>query len=174
MKKTILGITSAIVLAASTSVSAGQTVYGTITNVVENWTYETRRIPTETCNTVRIPITGGSYSSGSSAGADALAGMIIGGILGKGLSGNDKGAAAGAVIGGVIGADKSQGRVQHSGPSYREEYRCHTTYEYTRESVQAGYIVDYMFEGYLYQFTTFKRYKAGDKIRLNIRVSPVN
>ena len=62
MKKTILGITSAIVLAASTTASAGQTVYGTITNVVENWTYETRRIPTETCNTVRIPITVGSYS----------------------------------------------------------------------------------------------------------------
>lgn len=174
MKNTILGVTAALSLIVSSNAFAGQTVYGTITNVVENWTYETRRIPTETCNTVRIPITGGSYNNGSSAGGNALAGMIIGGLVGKGLSGNDKGAAAGAILGGVIGADRNNGTRQYSGSAYREEYRCHTEYEYTRESVQAGYIVDYMYEGYLYQFTTFKRYNAGDKIRLNIRVSPVN
>jgi uncharacterized protein YcfJ len=171
MKKALLGITTTATILASTMVLASQTVYATITNVSENWTYETRRIPKEKCTTVRVPISG--YNNGSSAGADALAGMIIGGLLGKGLSGNDRGAAAGAIIGGVISADKSQGRVQHN-PGYEERVRCTTVYDYVRESVQAGYIVDYMYEGYLYQFTTFKRYNAGDKLRLNIRVSPVN
>ena len=169
MKKTILGIAAAITLATSTLANAGPIAYGTVTNVVENWTYETRRIPVEECNTVRVPISG--YSNGS-AGGDALAGMIIGGLIGKGISGNDRGAAAGAIIGGVVGADNH--RPRHRGPTYREEYRCMTTYEYTRESVQAGYIVDYMYEGYLFQMTTFKRYTAGDKIRLNIRVNPIN
>lgn len=170
MKKTILGITAAITLATSTLASAGQVAYGTVTNVVENWTYESRRIPVEKCNTVRVPIVG-SHNNGS-AGTDALAGMIIGGLLGKGISGNDRGAAAGAIIGGVVGADNH--RPRNRGNGYREEYRCFTTYEYTRESVQAGYVVDYMYEGYLYQMTTFKRYTAGDKIRLNINVYPVN
>jgi uncharacterized protein YcfJ len=168
MKKTILGLTAALTLVASNVAAAGQTVYGTITNVSQNWTYETRRVPYEDCTTVRVPITGNH--SGGSAGTDALAGMIIGGLIGKGVSGNDRGAAAGAVIGGVIGADNHRPR----GPEYREEYRCVTNYEYTRESVQAGYIVDYMYEGYLYQFKTFKQYNIGDKIRLNIRVNPVN
>ena len=172
MKNTILGITAAIALFTSTAVSAGQVVYGTVTSVVENWTYETRSVPVEKCNTVRIPITGGYHDNGS-AGADALAGMIIGGLLGKGISGNDRGAAAGAVIGGVIGADNHRPRKNH-GPEYREEYRCFTTYEYIKDSVQAGYIVDYMYEGYLYQMKTFKRYKSGDKIRLSISVRPTN
>jgi uncharacterized protein YcfJ len=170
MKKTILGLTTALTLVASNVAAAGQTVYGTITNVSQNWTYETRRIPVEDCTTVRVPVTG-NYGGGS-AGGDALAGMIIGGLIGKGISGNDRGAAAGAVIGGVIGADNH--RPRHRGPEYREEYRCVTNYEYTRESVQAGYIVDYMYEGYLYQFKTFKQYNIGDQIRLNIRVNPVN
>jgi uncharacterized protein YcfJ len=170
MKKTILGLTTAITLVASNVAAAGQTVYGTITNVSQNWTYETRRVPYEDCTTVRVPVTG-NYGGGS-AGTDALAGMIIGGLIGKGVSGNDRGAAAGAVIGGVIGADNH--RPRQRGPEYREEYRCVTNYEYTRESVQAGYIVDYMYEGYLYQFKTFKQYNIGDKIRLNIRVNPVN
>ena len=170
MKKTILGLTAAVVMVASTMASAGQTVYGTITNVSENWTYETRRVPVEQCSTVRVPVTGGYY--GGSAGGDALAGMIIGGIIGKGVSGNDRGAATGAIIGGVIGADNH--RHVHRGPEYREEYRCVTNYEYTRESVQAGYVVDYMYEGYLYQFRTFKRYNIGDQIRLNINVNPIN
>lgn len=171
MKKTILGITAAITMVASTMATAGQTVYGTITNVSQNWTYETRRVPYENCATVRVPITGGYYG-GSSAGGDALAGMIIGGLIGKGVSGNDRGAAAGAVLGGVIGADNH--RPRHRGPTYREEIRCTTNYDYVRESVQAGYVVDYMYEGYLYQFTTFKEYNIGDKIRLSVRLNPIN
>lgn len=169
MKKSLLLLVAIAMISATSAANAGQTVYGTITNVVENWTYENRRIPVEKCSTVRIPVSRGSSGS---AGADALAGMIIGGILGKGISGNDKGAAAGAVIGGVIGADKH--RPKNHYPEYREEYRCSTVYEYSRESVQAGYVVDYMYEGYLYQFKTFKRYRAGDRIKLNIRVAPIN
>lgn len=150
------------------SMSYAQTVYGTITNVSENWTYENRRVPHEQCTKVRVPIT--RNNNRSSAGVDALAGMIIGGIIGKGISGNDKGAAAGAIIGGVVGADNHS----KSKPEYREERRCVIKYEYISESVQAGYIVDYMYEGHLYRFTTFKRYKAGDRLKLHIRVSPVN
>ena len=171
MKKTILVIAAAITMATSTLANAGQVAYGTITNVSENWTYENRRIPVDNCTTVRVPVTSGHYHGGS-AGSDALAGMIIGGIIGKGVSGNDRGAAAGAILGGVIGADNH--RPRHHGPEYREEYRCTTSYQYTQEMVQAGYIVDYMYEGYLYQFTTFKRYNIGDKIRLNVRVNPIN
>lgn len=172
MKKSILALSLAMTLASSACAQAGQTVYGSITNVSENWTYETRRIPVEQCTTVRVPIAG-SYSNGSSSGANALTGMIIGGLVGKGLSGNDKGAAAGAILGGVIGADKGSNNRQYN-RGYREELRCTNEYEYTQEMVQAGYIVDYMYEGYLYQFTTFKRYNIGDKIRLSIRVAPVN
>lgn len=170
MKKSILGLTAAITMVASTMATAGQTVYGTITNVSQNWAYETRRVPYEDCTTVRVPVTG-SYG-GSSAGSDALAGMIIGGLIGKGVSGNDRGAAAGAVLGGVIGADRHQ--PTRRGPEYREEVRCVTNYDYVRESVQAGYIVDYMYEGYLYQFRTFKEYNIGDKIRLSVQVNPIN
>ena len=170
MKKTILGLFAAIALA--TSAQAQMNVqYGTITSVIENWTHETRRVPYDDCSTVRVPITGRHYNGGS-AGTDALAGMIIGGLLGKGISGNDRGAAAGAVIGGVIGADNH--RPRHSSREYREEYRCVTKYDYVREPVVAGYTVQYMYEGHLYSFNTFKEYNIGDKIRLNIRVSPIN
>jgi hypothetical protein len=41
--------------------------------------------------------------------------------------------------------------------------------------VQAGYSVDYMYQGHLYTIKTLKsRYRVGDKIRLNVQVSPVN
>lgn len=173
MKKLVLGLIAAATMA--TSAHAQMNVqYGTITSVIENWTYETRRVPYDECTTVRVPVIGRPYN-GSNAGADALAGMIIGGILGKGLSGNDKGAAAGAVIGGVIGADRNNGhRPRHVGREYTEELRCFTKYDYIRESVVAGYTVQYMYEGHLYSFNTFKEYRIGDKIRLNVRVSPIN
>lgn len=168
MKKFLTALTAFIMM--NTSANADQIVYGDIVSVIENWKYTENRVPYEECTTVRVP----SRSSGSSAGADALAGMIIGGILGKGLTGNDNGAAAGAVIGGVIGADKNQNNLKPRN-QYHEEYRCVTKYRYeTGTPVQAGYNVQYMYAGELYQFHTFKYYRVNDKIKLRIKVRPAN
>jgi uncharacterized protein YcfJ len=165
MKKFLTAMTAFIMM--NTSAYAAQYSYGDIVSVIENWQYQQTRVPYEDCTTVRVPTT----SSENSAGADALAGMIIGGLLGKGITGNDKGAAAGAVLGGIIGADKSQPKPRQQ---YREENRCVTKYHTSNEPVQVGYNVQYMYDGHLYEFHTFKRYRNGDKIKLEVRVRPLN
>ena len=185
MKNTILGFVWGVVITIgigySSSVQAQSIAYGTVTSVIENWTYETRRVPFENCTTVRVPITGSYYNgytrlNQQSNAGDVLGGMIIGGLVGKGATGNDRGAALGAVIGGLIGADRNNQRVVRNGypGGYTNQVRCVTDYDYINESVQAGYIVQYMYEGYMYQFQTFKNYNIGDKIRLNLQVHPIN
>jgi uncharacterized protein YcfJ len=180
MKKTIIALTAMATILVSGCANAGpqrsggyQQVYGTVTSVTENWVWQETRVPYESCTTVRVPRSG-YYNSGGASGGDVLGGMIIGGLLGKGISGNDRGAAAGAILGGIISADNNHGsRVQTR--EYHEELRCVTNYETAQEMVQAGYSVDYMYQGHLYNLKTLRsRYNVGDKIRLNIRVSPIN
>jgi len=180
MKKTIMALTAVATIFVSGCANAGpqrsagyQQAYGTVTSVTENWVWQQTRVPYESCTTVRVPRIG-YYDNGGATGGDVLGGMIIGGLLGKGVSGNDRGAAAGAILGGIISADNNRGnRVQTR--EYHEELRCVTNYETAQEMVQAGYSVDYMYQGHLYTIKTLKgRYRVGDKIKLNVRVSPVN
>ena len=175
MKKTLLAFTAIALILTSGCATAhhtGPKVYGTVTSVTENWVWEEVRVPFEQCTTVRVPST--RYRSNGNSSGDALSGMIIGGILGKSINGNSNDAAVGAILGGLLANNNhNHGRVvQHN--SYREERRCMTQYETKRDMVQVGYSVDYMYEGYLYTMKTFKSLRIGDKIPLNVSVSPTN
>lgn len=110
-------------------------------------------------------------SHGEAAGPMILGG-IIGGVLGSQVGsgrGRDAATVAGTLIGASIGHDTAARRV--SGPP--EEYtveRCATRYESRYEERVEGYRVTYEYLGR--EYTTEMPYDPGDRIRVQVAVSP--
>lgn len=113
-----------------------------VTGVVKsvNPVYRTvsQQIPTQTCNTVDVPVYGNSGPKDPSVFGLDLEGAIIGGVIGNNVTKNvDNGAAVGAVIGGLLGSQqkaiKNQGKGQIVG--YRQEQRCSTSYTTQQQQV---------------------------------------
>jgi len=109
-----------------------------VTGVVKsvNPVYKTvsQQIPTQSCNTVDVPVYGNNGSSGSSVFGLDLEGAIIGGVIGNNVTKNvDNGGAAGAIIGGLLGSQNKRNNQQIVG--YRQEQRCSTSYSTQQQQV---------------------------------------
>lgn len=108
---------------------------------------------------------------GEAAGPMILGG-IIGGVIGSQVGsgrGRDAATVAGTLIGASIGHDTAARRA--SGPP--EEYtveRCATRYETSYEERVEGYRVTYEYLGR--EYTTEMPYDPGDRIRVQVAVSP--
>ncbi|MDX1624982.1 MAG: glycine zipper 2TM domain-containing protein [Wenzhouxiangellaceae bacterium] len=99
-----------------------------------------------------------------------IAGAIIGGVIGNqfgGGSGKKALTAAGAVLGASIGHDATRHDRHRSHPVRR----CEIQVDYETRSFIEGYIVEYEYEGEI--FETRRRHPPGDRIRLEISARPV-
>ena len=83
-------------------------VTGVVKSVNPVFQTVSQQIPTQSCNTVDVPVYGNSGSQGSSVFGLDLEGAIIGGVIGNNVTKNvDNGGAVGALLGGIIGHNKS-------------------------------------------------------------------
>lgn len=101
-----------------------------------------------------------------------LAGGLLGGIIGHQFgTGHSKRAATavGTLIGAQIGAAESHDAYAYSkGVSYHDV--CETEHHYHYETKLDGYRVTYSYKGDVY--TTRMPYDPGDRIKVNVKVSP--
>lgn len=131
MKRSIIAataVTAALALFNITTASAEQyNLTGVVKSVNPIYTTVTQQVPTQTCNTVDVPVYGNSGSQGSSVFGLDLEGAIIGGVIGNNVTKNvENGGAAGAIIGGLLGSQNKRNNQQIVG--YRQEQRCSTSY----------------------------------------------
>jgi uncharacterized protein YcfJ len=117
------------------------------------------------------------YSADDNHRDNTARNMIIGGVLGGALGHNigrhsDSAKIAGAVIGSAIGYDASQRH--HGKRKFRRgaEERCHTVYENSSRERLDGYRVTYRYHGQT--FTTRMDHDPGDRIRLRVRLTPLD
>lgn len=109
-------------------------VTGVVKSVNPVFQTVSQQIPTQSCNTVDVPVYGNSGSQGSSVFGLDLEGAIIGGVIGNNVTKNvDNGGAVGALLGGMIGSDRKRNNQQIVG--YRQEQRCSTSYTTQQQQV---------------------------------------
>ena len=138
MKRSMITATALGVALVAFNVTNAIAEQYNVTGVVKsvNPVYQTvsQQIPTQTCNTVDVPVYGNSGSQGSSVFGLDLEGAIIGGVIGNNVTKNvDNGGAVGALLGGMIGSQQKQKNQQIVG--YRQEQRCSTSYTTQQQQV---------------------------------------
>lgn len=107
------------------------------------------------------------------ATADSVVGGIVGGLLGReigGGRGRDAAIIGGTLIGAVAGRSHGEARSRPSQEHVHYETRCRTVQEYHSEERIGGYRVTYVYRGET--FTTQLPYDPGDRLPLQVRVSP--
>lgn len=123
--------------------------------------------------TYREPV---RYHGGSRDRTPALLAGIVGGVIGNQFgsgSGRDAATAAGAVLGYSMARDSQRrhGGYYTGGTEYRTyEQRCTTRTDYYRDERVSGYDVTYRYNGRIYNTVT--DYHPGDRIRVEVNVSP--
>ena len=138
MKRSMITATAIGIALVAFNVTNALAEQYNVTGVVKqvNPVYKTvsQQIPTQTCNTVDVPVYGNGGSQGSSVFGLDLEGAIIGGVIGNNVTKNvDNGGAVGAVIGGILGSQQKQKNQQIVG--YRQEQRCATSYTTQQQQV---------------------------------------
>lgn len=138
MKRSMITATALGVALVAFNVASAFAEQYDVTGVVKqvNPVYQTvtQQIPTQTCNTVDVPVYGNGGSQGSSVFGLDLEGAIIGGVIGNNVTKNvENGGAVGAVIGGILGSQQKQKNQQIVG--YRQEQRCSTSYTSQQQQV---------------------------------------
>lgn len=138
MKRSMITATALGVALVAFNVTNAIAEQYNVTGVVKsvNPVYQTvsQQIPTQSCNTVDVPVYGNSGSQGSSVFGLDLEGAIIGGVIGNNVTKNvDNGGAVGALLGGMIGSDRKRNNQQIVG--YRQEQRCSTSYTTQQQQV---------------------------------------
>lgn len=103
--------------------------------------------------------------------------MIIGGIIGGAIGsqvgqgrGRDIATVAGTLIGASIGHDSATRSSRSAVPEERVVERCQTRYESSYRERVDGYRVTYEYQGR--EYTTRLPYDPGDRIRVQVAVSP--
>jgi len=138
MKRSMITATAIGVALVAFNVTNAIAEQYNVTGVVKsvNPVFQTvsQQIPTQSCNTVDVPVYGNSGSQGSSVFGLDLEGAIIGGVIGNNVTKNvDNGGAVGALLGGMIGSDRKRNNQQIVG--YRQEQRCSTSYSTQQQQV---------------------------------------
>jgi uncharacterized protein YcfJ len=138
MKRSMITATAIGVALVAFNVTNAIAEQYNVTGVVKsvNPVFQTvsQQIPTQSCNTVDVPVYGNSGSQGSSVFGLDLEGAIIGGVIGNNVTKNvDNGGAVGALLGGMIGSDRKRNNQQIVG--YRQEQRCSTSYTTQQQQV---------------------------------------
>ena len=109
----------------------------------------------------------------SGAAAPTIIGGIIGGVIGSQVGhgrGRDIATVAGTLIGASIGHDAASRSSRDSVPEERVVERCRTRYEGSYRERVDGYHVTYEYQGR--EYTTRLLYDPGDRIRVQVAVSP--
>lgn len=146
------------------------TAQGTVVEVTPVYQNITKQIPTQTCNTVQVPVYGNGGQQGSQVFGLDLEGAIIGGVLGNNVTKNvENGGTIGALIGGMMGSQRKQNNQQIVG--YREEQRCGTTYSTQSEQVVTHKNIVVDAGGYKVQAQTRRDVQVGDVVTVNIALS---
>ena len=138
MKRSMITATAIGVALVAFNVTNAIAEQYNVTGVVKsvNPVFQTvsQQLPTQSCNTVDVPVYGNSGSQGSSVFGLDLEGAIIGGVIGNNVTKNvDNGGAVGALLGGMIGSDRKRNNQQIVG--YRQEQRCSTSYTTQQQQV---------------------------------------
>ena len=138
MKRSMITATAIGMALVAFNVNAAFAEQYNVTGVVKsvNPVFQTvsQQIPTQSCNTVDVPVYGNSGSQGSSVFGLDLEGAIIGGVIGNNVTKNvDNGGAVVALLGGMIGSDRKRNNQQIVG--YRQEQRCSTSYTTQQQQV---------------------------------------
>ena len=133
------------------------------------------------------------HYQGHRSDASTITGAVLGGVVGNTLGKNSKNrgiaTVAGALVGGVIGHEvgrDSDPHVRHYNDGYSDDYyyvnshdshvreydeRCYDNVHHSRYSKKLkGYEVTYRYKGE--RFTTFTRQHPGNRIRLEVNLSP--
>jgi uncharacterized protein YcfJ len=109
----------------------------------------------------------------SGTAAPTIIGGIIGGAIGSQVGrghGRDIATIAGTLIGASIGHDSASRSSRDSEPEERVVERCQTRYDSSYRERVDGYRVTYEYQGR--EYTTQMPYDPGDRIRVQVAVSP--
>ena len=175
MKRSMITATAIGVALVAFNVTNAIAEQYNVTGVVKsvNPVFQTvsQQIPTQSCNTVDVPVYGNSGSQGSSVFGLDLEGAIIGGVIGNNVTKNvDNGGAAGAIIGGLIGSDMKKKKNQEI-TGYRQVNKCATEYNSRTEEYLAGYKIGYSALGLNGSVSSTRSRSVGDSISVNVNIS---
>lgn len=153
----------------------GQPDYARVVDVDPITRTLTHRVPRETCwnEQVRYEERVNSHRSATPTLVGGLIGAAIGNSLGRGHHKDNRAiktvalGALGASIGNDLGR-RSQGETR---VDYRTEQRCERSYDTRHEDRVVGYDVTYRYHGETYR--TRMDYDPGDRIKVNVKVSPM-
>jgi uncharacterized protein YcfJ len=109
----------------------------------------------------------------SGTAAPTIIGGIIGGAIGSQVGrghGRDIATIAGTLIGASIGHDSASRSSREPVPEERVVERCQTRYDSSYRERVDGYRVTYEYQGR--EYTTQMPYDPGDRIRVQVAVSP--
>jgi uncharacterized protein YcfJ len=130
--------------------------------------------PRRECWQEEVPYRYSGYGGGHSY-TPVIIGGIVGGVVGNQFgkgSGNTLATVAGALLGGSVGRDHARyyGAHVRRGGYTTMETRCSVRNEYHEEERIDGYRVDYRYDERVY--TTRMDHHPGDRIRVNVSVTP--
>lgn len=163
-------VATTIALTAFNASAENYTVQGTVIEANPVYQTVTQQIPTQTCNTVDVPVYGNTGSQGSSVFGLDLEGAIIGGVIGNNVTKNvDNGGAVGALLGGMIGADRKKQNQQIVG--YRQEQRCSTSYTTQSQQVLSHTAIVVDAGGYMVTANTKRQVAVGDVVEVGVQLT---
>lgn len=160
MKNTVAAI--AFMIMPSLAFAGGGNNYAVITSVQPVYKDNYVNIYHTECYDVRVPVYG--RTTGGSNG-DVFAGAIIGGAIGNQF-GSGSGKDAMTVLGAIIGANEGSKATREVIVGYRFEQQCTNVARMVNEPVISGYMIEYKFDGKVYEQSTSRRYHVGQRVNV--------
>lgn len=168
----VMILTSLLTLPAQ---AAGTTDYAKV--IASQPVYENTQIhtPQKLCHieTQKVVVKNGTDNRNNGARGT---GAIVGGLLGHAISrhhhSSDLGQVVGTVVGAVIGSEVAgRGHAEAEKVVYREQEVCKIVDRIETQPVLIGYDVTYRYHGNTY--STFRKTKPGDRIRVAVHVEAI-